>query len=167
MPAMCPLESTRARHFGCRLVDRTFGPFSQAAPPTALFARGATLSLRKVTGAFGPAALMVGLKLFLHPLVVWPLVTQVIVLELFCAKAAIIFSAGPAVANGFILAQRYEAGAESGSSVIVISRALAMLTISALLLILRLVELYGRHIAITGVGLALRGSAQSLVVITC
>jgi hypothetical protein len=119
------------------VVDRTLGFIGQAAPPTALFALGATLSLRKVAGNLGPAGLMVGLKLFLHPLLVWVLVTQVIVLEPFWAHAAVIFSAGPVGANVFIFAQHYEAGVESASSAIVISTGLAMLTISALLLMLQ------------------------------
>jgi malonate transporter and related proteins len=119
------------------VVDRTLGFIGQAAPPTALFALGATLSLRKVAGNLGPAGLMVGLKLFLHPLVVWVLVTQVIVLEPFWAHAAVIFAAGPVGANVFIFAQHYEAGVESASSAIVISTGLAMITISALLLILQ------------------------------
>jgi hypothetical protein len=119
------------------VADRTLGFIGQAAPPTALFALGATLSLRKVAGNLGPAGLMVGLKLFLHPLLVWVLVTQVIVLEPFWAHAAVIFSAGPVGANVFIFAQHYEAGVESASSAIVISTGLAMLTISALLLMLQ------------------------------
>jgi hypothetical protein len=119
------------------VVDRTLGFIGQAAPPTALFALGATLSLRKVAGNLGPAGLMVGLKLLLHPFVVWLLVTQVIVLEPFWAHAAVIFAAGPVGANVFIFAQHYEAGVEAASSAIVISTGLAMLTISALLLMLQ------------------------------
>jgi predicted permease len=119
------------------VVDRTLGFIGQAAPPTALFALGATLSLRTVAGNLGPAALMVGLKLLVHPFVVWLLVTQVIVLEPFWAQAAVIFAAGPVGANVFIFAQHYEAGVEAASSAIVISTALAMLTISALLLMLQ------------------------------
>jgi malonate transporter and related proteins len=119
------------------VVDRTLGFIGQAAPPTALFALGATLSLRNVAGNLGPAALMVGLKLFVHPLVVWLLVTQVFVLEPFWAHAAAIFAAGPVGANVFIFAQHYEAGVEAASSAIVISTVLAMLTISALLLMLQ------------------------------
>ena len=119
------------------VVDRTLGFIGEAAPPTALFALGASLSLRKVAGNLGPAALMVGLKLFVHPFVVWLLVTQVFVLEPFWANAAVIFAAGPVGANVFIFAQHYDAGVEPASSAIVISSALAMLTISALLLILQ------------------------------
>jgi malonate transporter and related proteins len=119
------------------VVDRTLGFIGQAAPPTALFALGATLSLRQVAGNLGPAGLMVAFKLVVHPLVVWLLVTQVIVLEPFWANAAVIFAAGPVGANVFIFAQHYEAGVEAASSAIVISTALAMLTISALLLILQ------------------------------
>lgn len=119
------------------VVDRTLGFLGEAAPPTALFALGATLSLRKVAGNLGPATLMVAFKLFLHPFVVWVLVTQVIVLEPFLANAAVIFAAGPVGANVFIFAQHYEAGVEAASSAIVISTALAMLTISALLVMLQ------------------------------
>lgn len=119
------------------VVDRTLGFIGQAAPPTALFALGATLSLRTVTGNLGPAGLMVGFKLFVHPLVVWVLVTQVIVLEPFWANAAVIFSAGPVGANVFIFAQHYQAGVEAASSAIVLSTALSLLTISTLLLMLQ------------------------------
>jgi malonate transporter and related proteins len=119
------------------VVDRTLGFIGEAAPPTALFALGATLSLRKVAGNLGPAGLMVAMKLFLHPFVVWLLVTQVIVLEPFWANAAVIFAAGPVGANVFIFAQHYDAGIEAASSAIVISTALALLTISALLLLLQ------------------------------
>jgi malonate transporter and related proteins len=119
------------------VVDRTLAFIGQAAPPTALFALGATLSLREVAGNLGPAGVMVGLKLLVHPLIVWLLVTQVVVLEPFWANAAVIFAAGPVGANVFIFAQHYEAGVESASSAIVISTGLAMLTISALLLLLQ------------------------------
>ena len=119
------------------VADRTLGFIGQAGPPTALFALGATLSLRQIAGNLGPAGLMVGLKLLVHPLLVWLIVTQVIVLEPFWAHAAIIFAAGPVGANVFIFAQHYEAGVETASSAIVISTALAMLTISTLLLILQ------------------------------
>jgi malonate transporter len=119
------------------VVDRTLGFIGQAAPPTALFALGATLSLRKIAGNLGPAGVMVALKLLLHPFVVWLLVTQVMVLEPFWAHAAVLFAAGPVGATVFIFAQHYGAGVESASSAIVISTGLAMLTISALLLILQ------------------------------
>jgi malonate transporter len=119
------------------VIDRTLEFIGQAAPPTALFALGATLSLRHIAGNLGPAGVMVALKLFVHPLIVWVLVTQVIVLEPFWANAAVIFAAGPVGANVFIFAQHYEVGVEAASSAIVISTALAMLTISALLLILQ------------------------------
>jgi predicted permease len=49
----------------------------------------------------------------------------------------VIFSAGPVGANVFIFAQHYEAGVEAASSAIVISTALALVTISALLLMLQ------------------------------
>ena len=119
------------------VVDRTLGFIGQAGPPAALFALGATLSLRRVAGNLRPAGTMVALKLLVHPLLVWVLVTQVFVLEPFWAHAAIIWAAGPVGANVFIFAQHYRAGIESASSAIVISTALSVVTLSALLLLLQ------------------------------
>jgi predicted permease len=119
------------------VVDRTVGFIGQAGPPTALFALGASLSLRKIAGNLAPAAVMVVCKLLAHPLLVWLLVTQVLDLEPFWVNAAVIFAACPVGANVFIFAQHYEAGVEAASSAIVISTGLAMITISALLLILQ------------------------------
>jgi malonate transporter len=119
------------------VVDRTLQFIGQAAPPTALFALGATLSLRRIAGNLAPAGVMVFGKLLVHPAVVWLLATQLFALEPFWANAAVIFAAGPVGANVFIFAQHYEAGVESASSAIVISTGLAMITISALLLILQ------------------------------
>jgi predicted permease len=93
--------------------------------------------LRRIAGNLGPAAVMVASKLFLHPLVVWLLVGQLLDLEPFWVQAAVIFAACPVGANVFIFAQHYEAGVEAASSAIVISTGLAMITISALLLILQ------------------------------
>lgn len=119
------------------VVDRTVGFIGQAGPPTALFALGASLSLRKIAGNLGPAAVMVVFKLLVHPFLVWLLVAQGLALEPFWVSAAVIFAACPVGANVFIFAQHYEAGVEAASSAIVISTGLAMITISALLLILQ------------------------------
>ncbi len=119
------------------VVDRTVGFIGQAGPPTALFALGASLSLRKIAGSLGAAGVMVVCKLLVHPFLVWLLVAQVLDLEPFWVNAAVIFAACPVGANVFIFAQHYEAGVEAASSAIVISTGLAMITISALLLILQ------------------------------
>jgi predicted permease len=119
------------------VVDRTLAFIGQAAPPTALFALGATLSLRKVAGNRGPAGVMVAFKLLVHPFVVWLLATRLFGLEPFLTHAAVIFAACPVGANVFIFARHYGAGVESASSAVVISTGLAVITISALLLLLQ------------------------------
>jgi predicted permease len=48
--------------------DWTLGFIGHAAAPSALFALGATLSLRRLGGSLGPAAAMIAAKLGLHPL---------------------------------------------------------------------------------------------------
>jgi hypothetical protein len=118
------------------VVDKTLGFVGQAGPPAALFALGATLSLRRFAGSLNATLFMVAFKLLLHPTLAALAVTYVFRLDPIWASVAVIFAAGPVGANTYVFAQHYEVGVETSSSAILISTALSMLTISALLLVL-------------------------------
>jgi malonate transporter and related proteins len=53
------------------VVEQTLSFIGGAAAPSALFALGASLSLRRIGGSLGAAGTMVVFKLFLHPLLAW------------------------------------------------------------------------------------------------
>ena len=118
------------------LIDKTFGFIGQAGPPAGLFALGLSLGLRPIAGGLGPATGMALFKLFAHPAIVWLIATYLIPLDPFWRAAAVLFAACPVGANVFVFAQQYSVGVASSSTAILISTAISMLTITALLLVL-------------------------------
>ena len=77
------------------VVDRTLVFIGQAAAPSALFALGATLSLRRLAGSLGPAGLMLACKLFVHPLLAWLAFAWLLELDPLWVNAGVIFAACP------------------------------------------------------------------------
>jgi hypothetical protein len=118
------------------VVEQTLSFIGGAAAPSALFALGASLSLRRIGGSLGPAATMVAAKLFLHPILAWLAFAWLLELDPLWVNAGVIFAACPVGLNVYVFAQHYEVAIETASSAILISTALAMLTITALLLLL-------------------------------
>jgi predicted permease len=118
------------------VVDRTLVFIGQAAAPSALFALGATLSLRRLAGSLGPAGLMLACKLFVHPLLAWLAFAWLLELDPLWVNAGVIFAACPVGLNVYVFAQHYEVAIETASSAILISTALAMVTITTLLALL-------------------------------
>lgn len=118
------------------MVDQTLDFLGQAAAPTALFALGASLSLRRIAGHLGAAGMMVVNKLFVHPLLAWLIFARLLEVDQLWINAGVIFAASPVGLNVYIFAQHYDANVESASTAILVSTGLSMLTITALLLIL-------------------------------
>jgi predicted permease len=118
------------------VVEQTLSFIGGAAAPSALFALGASLSLRRIGGSLGPAAAMVAVKLFLHPLLAWLAFAWLLELDPLWLSAGVIFAACPVGLNVYVFAQHYEVAIETASSAILISTALSLLTIAALLLLL-------------------------------
>jgi hypothetical protein len=118
------------------VIEQTLSFIGGAAAPSALFALGASLSLRRIAGSLGPAATMVAAKLFLHPFLAFVAFAYLLELDRLWINAGVIFAACPVGLNVYVFAQHYEVAIETASSAILISTALAMVTITALLLLL-------------------------------
>jgi predicted permease len=137
---MAALAGMAASTLGLTLppvVDRTLAFIGQAGPATALFALGASLSVREIArglhGPLGAAGLMTTAKLLLHPLLAWLLAVPILGLDPFMAKAAIIVAALPVGANVYIFAQHYDVGVAQASSAILISTGISMASIPLVL----------------------------------
>ncbi len=104
-----------------------------ASLPCALFALGASLVGRPMTAGTGEVALLVGLKLLVHPLAVWLMVTYVFRLEPLWATVAVIDASLPVAANVFVLARRYEIYVDRASTTVLSSTLASVITVSALL----------------------------------
>jgi predicted permease len=119
------------------VLDRTLGFIGQAGPPTALFALGASLSVREMAkgllGPLGAASLMTFCKLLIHPVLAWIMAAKVLDLDPFLVSAAVIIAALPVGANVYIFAQHYDVAVPEASSAILISTGISMITIPLLL----------------------------------
>jgi hypothetical protein len=103
---------------------------AQSAVPCALFAMG--LALRRY-GLFGDilmSAVITALKLLIHPLIVWALVTFVVSIPPIFATVAILFAAMPCGINAYLLAERYRVGVPAAAGAVTLSTSLSVFSIS-------------------------------------
>ncbi len=106
-----------------------------ATGPCALFALGATLAGRSVSGA-AEVSYMTFLKLFVHPAALWLAATVVFDVDPLWATASTLGVALPIAANVFIVARQYDTYVERTSSAILVSTSISVVTVSVLLAIL-------------------------------
>jgi hypothetical protein len=79
---------------------------------------------------------MILCKLFLHPALAFLVFGYLLEIDPLWLSAGVIFAACPVGLNVYVFAQHYQVGIETASSAILISTALAMVTITSLLLLL-------------------------------
>ena len=109
-----------------------------AAGPCALFALGATLAGRATESLGGgpEVSYMTLSKLLVHPAALWLTATVLFDVDPLWATAALLGAALPIAANVFIVARQYDVYVARTSSAILVSTAVSMISVSALLLVL-------------------------------
>jgi len=107
-----------------------------AALPCALFALGASLVGQGAWRGPDEVALLVGLKLVVHPLLVWFMAARVLELDRTATKILMLDAALPAAATVFVLAQRYGIYVDRTSSVVFVSTLVSVITVTLLLALL-------------------------------
>jgi malonate transporter len=110
----------------------------RAAGPCALFALGATLASFPISSGISEVSYMTFFKLLIHPAAIWFATTRLFDVDPLWASVAILGAALPVAANVFIVAKQYDTYVERVSSAILISTAISVVTVSALLTILPL-----------------------------
>ena len=114
------------------VVDGFLALLTGAAAPCSLFALGATLAGFHLGGAIRETVFLSVMKLVVHPLLVWFMVTEVFPLAPIQVAVAVILAALPAGQNGFILAQRYGIYVQRSASAVLITTAISVVTASLL-----------------------------------
>jgi malonate transporter len=109
-----------------------------AAGPCALFALGATLASFPISTGISEVSYMTFFKLLIHPAAIWFATTRLFDVDPLWATVAILGAALPVAANVFIVAKQYDTYVERVSSAILVSTAISVVTVSALLTILPL-----------------------------
>ncbi|MGX9964581.1 AEC family transporter [Roseomonas sp. F4] len=114
------------------VVRRTLELLGGAAPPLALFCLGGGLAGISAAAAWKETTAIVGLKLLALPLLTWGLALFFRISAIDTA-VAVTMAALPTGANAFILARRYATGTDRSGAAVVVSTAISILTLSALI----------------------------------
>lgn len=116
-----------------KVVDWLFG----AAAPCALFLLGVTVALRPIGRMPPEVPILVGIKLVLHPLLVWLLLSALGGFDPAWTYAAVVMAALPPALNIFVLATQYNVGVERASACILYGTVASMLTLTGFLWLIK------------------------------
>lgn len=117
-------------------VDKTLSFLGQAGPPGGLFALGATLGQRRLGGQVQPVAAMMSMKLLVHPLLAWLVISRWFELDPVASNVVLLFAACPVGANVYVFAAQYAVAEETSATAILLSTAAALFSLSGLALLL-------------------------------
>ena len=98
---------------------------------------GVTAALRPLKTVPVELTWLVPIKLLLHPLLVYVLLTWLGPFDLVYVQTAVLLASLPAATNVFVLAQQYNIWQERASSAVVVSTLLAMVTVTVVIYLLR------------------------------
>ena len=114
-------------------IDKMTLWLSQAAAPCALFLLGVTVALRPLKRMPGEVGLLVLIKLVLHPLLVWVLLSAIGNFPENWIYTAVIMAALPPALNIFVVSTQYKVGIERASACILVGTVLSMGTLTGFL----------------------------------
>ena len=114
-------------------IDKMTLWLSQAAAPCALFLLGVTVALRPMKSMPGEVPALVAIKLVLHPLLVWVLLSAIGGFPDNWIFAAVIMAALPPALNIFVISTQYRVGIERASACILVGTIVSMATLTGFL----------------------------------
>jgi malonate transporter len=118
-------------------VEKWIDLLGAAASPCALFAIGLFLSDKSVRKGLAEAGLATLIKLLLQPLLAAVVLPHFIDLKSVAGQAALVMASLPTAANAFVLAKQFNVQVEQNTASVLLSTAFSVLTVSALLVWLR------------------------------
>jgi malonate transporter and related proteins len=104
-----------------------------AAAPTALFAVGVTVALQPVGRRAGELPILIAMKLIVHPLMAWTVLTAVGGFDPIWLKTAILMACLPPAATIFVAAQQYKVYVARAASAILFGTAASVVTVTVVL----------------------------------
>ncbi|MET3580597.1 putative permease [Mesorhizobium robiniae] len=118
-------------------VERFLEYLSRAAAPCALFAMGVTLALRPLNRIPHELALIAALKLILHPLLCYVVLSWIGNFSETWMFSAVLLAALPTATNVFVIAQQYGVWVQRASASVLITTCLSVVTVTGLLYMIR------------------------------
>ena len=104
-----------------------------AAAPCALFALGVTLALRPLKRVPVEAGFIVPIKLVVHPLAAYVVVSWAGDFPPLWVYSAVLLAALPSATNVYVIAQQYDVWVERGSAMILLTTLTSIVTLTAFL----------------------------------
>jgi len=118
-------------------VEKWLDLLGAAAAPCALFAIGLFLSDKSVKSGLAEASLATLVKMVIQPLLAMAVLPLFVDLQSVPGKVALLMAALPTAANAFVLAKQFDIQVEQNSASILLSTAFSVVSVSALLVMLR------------------------------
>ncbi|NND91426.1 MAG: AEC family transporter [Granulosicoccus sp.] len=118
-------------------IEQLLASAANAAAPCALFAMGVTAALRPLRRVPVELSYLIPVKLIVHPLLMYVLLSQIPDLDRTWLHAAVLLAALPSATNVFVIAQQYHVWEERASSAVVLSTLLSVVTVTTYLYLVR------------------------------
>lgn len=117
--------------------DKMVGWLAGAAAPCALFLLGVTVALRPLGRVPGEVPALVFIKLILHPLLVWIVLSALGDFGPTWTFAAVVMAALPPALNIFVISTQYNVGVERASACVLIGTLVSTVTLTAFLWLIK------------------------------
>lgn len=114
-------------------IDRMLEVLMNAAAPCALFALGVTVALRPFKKVPWDVPVLVTIKLLVHPLAVWVVLSLIGGFDPIWVYTAILMAALPTALNAFVMAKQYNVYVQQSSSGILVSTIASVFTVTTLM----------------------------------
>jgi len=118
-------------------VARLLDYLAQAAAPCALFAMGVTLALRPLERVPRELGAIAALKLVVHPLVCWVVLSLAGNFSEVWVYSAVLLAGLPTATNVFVIAQQYGVWVQRASASVLVTTVLSVATVTVLLYLIR------------------------------
>lgn len=117
--------------------ERMVAWLSAAAAPCALFVLGVTVALRPLGRVPAEVPVLVAIKLLVHPLIAWLMLSLVGHFDPTWVFAAVLMAALPPALNIFVLSTQYRVGMERASACILLGTLASVVTLTGALWLIK------------------------------
>ncbi len=114
-------------------LDRLMQFLQNAAAPCALFALGVTVALRPLKQVPWEIPFLTGVKLLLHPVLVFLLLSLFGPFDQIWINTAVLMAALPPALNVFVFARQYDAWVEQASSAVLVGTLVSVVTLTSVM----------------------------------
>jgi predicted permease len=118
-------------------IEKMLDYLANTAAPCALFTLGITVALRPLRRIPEEIPVLVGIKLFLHPLIAWLMLSAIGGFAPVWIYTAVLMAALPSALNAYIMARQYEVYIQQASGGILVATITSIITVTGLLYLIQ------------------------------